>query len=96
VGERNLAAAVLAPRLHHQLQPDRLELEEGFSADTLALLAAMGHSLKPSAVMGAANSVEVLPGGGSLGVVDPRRGDSLAMPEETACRDSKAGCVNIQ
>jgi gamma-glutamyltranspeptidase/glutathione hydrolase len=96
VGERNLAAAVLAPRLHHQLQPDRLDLEEGFSADTLALLAAMGHSLKPSAVMGAANSVEVLPGGGSLGVVDPRRGDSLAMPEETACRDSKAGCVNIQ
>ena len=96
VGERNLAGAVHAPRLHHQLLPDRLELEEGFSADTLARLAAMGHNLHPSAVMGAVNSVEVLPGGGSLGVVDPRRGDSLAMPEETACRDGKASCVSIR
>jgi hypothetical protein len=31
--------------------------------------------------MGATNSVELLPGGGSLGAVDPRRGDSPAMPE---------------
>jgi hypothetical protein len=29
-------------------------------------------------------------------VVDPRRGDSLAMPEETACRDGKASCVSIR
>jgi hypothetical protein len=43
-------------------------------------------------VMGAANSVEVLPGGGSLGVVDPRRGDSLAMPEEIRCRQN-LGCL---
>jgi gamma-glutamyltranspeptidase/glutathione hydrolase len=93
VGDRNLAAAVVAPRLHHQLLPDRLELEEGFSADTLALLAAMGHSLHPSAVMGAANSVEVLRGGGSLGVVDPRRGESLAMPEHTDCSDRHGRCL---
>lgn len=92
VGERNLAGAVHAPRLHHQLLPDRLELEEGFSADTLARLAAMGHNLHPSAVMGAVNSVEVLSGGGSLGVVDPRRGDSLAMPEEIRCRQN-LGCL---
>ena len=96
LGERNLAGAVFAPRLHHQLLPDRLEVEEGFSSDTLALLATMGHSLHRSAVMGAVNSVEVLPGGGSLGVVDPRRGDSLAMPEQTQCSRHQAGCVNLR
>ncbi|MEB3256429.1 MAG: gamma-glutamyltransferase [Synechococcaceae cyanobacterium] len=77
----NLSGAVNAPRLHYQLQPDRLDLEEGFSADTLRLLAERGHSLRRSAVMGATNSVEVLRGGGSLGTVDPRRGDSPATPE---------------
>ena len=81
LGGLNLAGAVNAPRLHNQLLPDRLEVEEGFSTDTLRLLAAMGHTLKRSAVMGAANSVEVLPGGGSEGVVDPRRSESLATPE---------------
>ncbi|MFN9620937.1 MAG: gamma-glutamyltransferase family protein [Synechococcaceae cyanobacterium] len=77
----NLSGAVNAPRVHYQLQPDRLDLEEGFSADTLRLLAARGHTLRQTAVMGATNSVELLPGGGSLGAVDPRRGDSPAMPE---------------
>lgn len=95
VGERNLAAAVLAPRLHHQLQPDRLEVEEGFSPDTLALLAAMGHRLHPSAVMGAVNSVELLPGGGSLGVVDPRRGEHPARPEQTDCFGLPATCGTV-
>ena len=98
VGGRDLAGAVLAPRLHHQLLPDRLEVEEGFSADTLALLAAMGHQLHPSAVMGAVNSVEVLPGGGSLGVVDPRRGDRLATPEPIPCQGWgwAGGCLCLQ
>jgi gamma-glutamyltranspeptidase/glutathione hydrolase len=95
LGERNLAGAIVAPRLHHQLLPDRLELEEGFSSDTLAILATMGHRLHRSAVMGAVNSVELLPGGGSLGVVDPRRGESLAMPEQTHGSRSQAACVNV-
>jgi gamma-glutamyltranspeptidase/glutathione hydrolase len=81
VGGLNLAGAVNAPRLHNQLLPDRLEVEEGFSADTLRLLAAMGHTLKRSAVMGATNSVEVLSGGGSLGAVDPRRSETPALGE---------------
>jgi gamma-glutamyltranspeptidase/glutathione hydrolase len=81
VGGLNLSGAVNAPRLHHQLLPDRLDVEEGFSADTLRLLAAKGHSLRRSAVMGATNSVEVLPGGGSLGAVDPRRSESAAVGE---------------
>jgi gamma-glutamyltranspeptidase/glutathione hydrolase len=79
----NLATAVAAPRLHSQLWPDQLFLEEGVSADTRALLAAMGHSLLTSPAMGAANSVEVLTplGSGSLGAMDPRRGQGGAMAE---------------
>jgi len=79
----NLSTAVAAPRVHSQLWPDRLELEEGFSPDTRTLLEAMGHRLQPTAAMGAANSVEVLLplGSGSLGVVDPRRGRTTAQAE---------------
>lgn len=79
----NLATAVAAPRIHSQLWPDRLSLEEGISPDTRRLLEAMGHLTQPSAAMGAANSVEVLApvGSGSLGVVDPRRGRTLAVGE---------------
>ncbi|MFM7361522.1 MAG: gamma-glutamyltransferase, partial [Cyanobium sp.] len=81
VGGLNLAGAVAAPRIHHQLLPDRIDREEGISPDTLRLLAAMGHSLRLVPAMGAVNSVEVLRGGGSLGVVDPRRGETLATPQ---------------
>jgi gamma-glutamyltranspeptidase/glutathione hydrolase len=79
----NLATAVAAPRIHSQLWPDRLSLEEGISPDTRRLLEAMGHSTQPSAAMGAANSVEVVAplGSGSLGVVDPRRGRTQAVGE---------------
>ena len=79
----NLATAVAAPRIHSQLWPDRLALEEGFSPDTRSLLEGMGHSLHPSPAMGAANSLEVVAplGSGSLGVVDPRRGRTVAVGE---------------
>ncbi|MCX5956418.1 MAG: gamma-glutamyltransferase [Cyanobacteria bacterium] len=79
----NLATAVAAPRIHSQLWPDRLLLEEGFSPDTRSLLEGRGHRLQPSAAMGAANSVEVLAplGSGSLGAVDPRRGRTHAVGE---------------
>jgi gamma-glutamyltranspeptidase/glutathione hydrolase len=77
----NLASAVAAPRMHSQLWPDRLQLEQGFSPDTLRLLEGMGHTLLAAPAMGSANSVEVLPGGGSLGVADPRRRDAAAVPE---------------
>ncbi|MEB3351103.1 MAG: gamma-glutamyltransferase [Cyanobacteriota bacterium] len=77
----NLATAVAAPRLHSQHLPDRLDLEEGFSPDSRRLLEARGHRLRRVPAMGAANSVELLPGGGSLGVVDPRRGNGPAVAE---------------
>ena len=84
----NLAAAVAAPRLHSQLWPDQISIEEGFSADTLRLLEAKGHKVVLVPAMGSANSVEVrypASGGqqpsGSLGVADPRRLDAAAVPE---------------
>ncbi|HUJ21225.1 MAG TPA: gamma-glutamyltransferase [Bryobacteraceae bacterium] len=42
----NIADAVDAPRLHHQWMPDVLDLERGFSPDTIALLQARGHTVK--------------------------------------------------
>lgn len=79
----NLAEAVIAPRIHSQLWPDRLDVEQGISPDTLALLRAWGHRVAPAAAMGAANSVEWLgEGKGSLGIADPRRTTGLAQAEE--------------
>ncbi len=40
------AAAVSAPRVHHQWQPDVLVVEPGVSADTVALLRARGHTVQ--------------------------------------------------
>ncbi|MEB3168945.1 MAG: gamma-glutamyltransferase family protein [Synechococcaceae cyanobacterium] len=79
----NLATAVAAPRLHSQLWPDQLALEEGFSPDSRVLLQAMGHTLVTSPAMGAANSVEVLTpiGSGSVAATDPRRGQGGAVAE---------------
>ena len=94
----NLASSVAAPRIHSQLWPDQISLEEGISPDTRRLLEAMGHKLVTVPAMGSANSVEVLsakflPGGpgvagprfltgGSLGVADPRRRDAAAVAEQ--------------
>ena len=93
----NLASSVAAPRIHSQLWPDQISIEEGLSPDTRRLLEAMGHKLVAVPAMGSANSVEVLPAkdapagpgvvsrralsGGSLGVADPRRRDAAAVPE---------------
>ena len=74
----NLASAVAAPRIHSQLWPDRMDLEQGISPDTRRMLEAMGHTLRQAPAMGAANSVEVLEGG-SLGAVDPRRAEGPAV-----------------
>ncbi len=77
----NLAGAVAAPRIHSQLWPDRIDAEEGLSPDSRRLLEAMGHGVRRVPAMGAANSVEVLAGGGSLGSVDPRRAEGPAVAE---------------
>lgn len=85
----NLASAVASPRLHSQLWPDQISVEQGFSADTLRLLGQWGHRVQLVPAMGSANSVEVRYGSGvdaavprgSLGVADPRRLDAAAVAE---------------
>jgi gamma-glutamyltranspeptidase/glutathione hydrolase len=77
----NLASAVTASRVHSQLWPDQISHEEGLSPDTLRLLEAMGHRVLSGPAIGSAHSVEALPGGGSLGVADPRRPEALAIGE---------------
>jgi gamma-glutamyltranspeptidase/glutathione hydrolase len=82
----NLASAVAAPRIHSQLWPDQVLIEQGLSPDTIKLLEAMGHRLVNGPAMGSANSVESLQGpngrpNGSYGYADPRRRDAGAAGE---------------
>jgi gamma-glutamyltranspeptidase/glutathione hydrolase len=69
----NIADATDQPRLHHQWLPDVLELEAGFSPDTIRLLQARGHTLKPGArSMGSLQTV-ALKDGLFRGASDTRR-----------------------
>ena len=77
----NLATSVATPRIHSQLWPDSLQLEQGFSPDTVGLLKQRGHALQFTRSMGSANSVELIPNGGSFGVADPRRPEGAAIAE---------------
>ena len=67
----NIAAAVAAPRVHHQWLPDEVRIERGFSEDTLAALRAKGHRLVEPFGYSSANSIAVTPNG-LLGAPDPR------------------------
>lgn len=82
----NLASAVAAPRIHSQLWPDQVLIEQGLSPDTIKLLEGLGHSLLKGPAMGSANSAESLQGpsglpAGSYGTADPRRRDAGAAGE---------------
>ena len=67
----DVAAAVDAPRLHHQWLPDEVRIERGFAEDTLAGLRAKGHLLVEPMGQTSANSIAVTPNG-LLGAPDPR------------------------
>lgn len=80
----NLAGAVAAPRVHSQLWPDQITLEEGISPDTQRLLEAMGHKLVAGTAQGAVEAVEWQPAqpgrpAASFGVADPRRPEGAAL-----------------
>jgi gamma-glutamyltranspeptidase/glutathione hydrolase len=69
-----LAAAIEAPRLHHQALPDRIQLERGgFSDEVVARLRAMGHEVSFRGPMGDVEAI-IRTKGGWMGVSDPRRG----------------------
>ncbi|MDI3563020.1 gamma-glutamyltransferase [Bradyrhizobium sp. Arg816] len=67
----DVAAAVAAPRLHHQWLPDEVRIEGGFPGDVLLKLKAMDHLIVESMGQTSANSIMVTPNG-PLGAPDPR------------------------
>jgi gamma-glutamyltranspeptidase/glutathione hydrolase len=67
----DVAAAVAAPRVHHQWIPDRVRVEHGFPADILAGLKARGHTVVEPLGQTSANTIGVT-ADGLLGAPDPR------------------------
>jgi gamma-glutamyltranspeptidase/glutathione hydrolase len=73
-----VAAAVDAPRLHHQWLPDEVRVERGFSDEVLAGLKAKGHRVIEPMGQTSANSIAITPNG-IEGGPDPRtRGSEAA------------------
>ncbi|MCF6775374.1 gamma-glutamyltransferase [Thiotrichales bacterium 19X7-9] len=73
----NLQSAVNAPRVHSQLWPDQIQIEQGISPDTIKILEEMGHQVVLDAAMGSANSVSYQDDM-FYGARDPRRAGALA------------------
>ena len=67
----DVAAAVAAPRLHHQWLPDEVRIEHGFPADVIAALRAKGHTVVEPMGLTSANSIAVS-ANGLVGAPDPR------------------------
>lgn len=91
--DMNAADAVSAPRIHHQWFPDKLFHEIGFSADTLRLLAGLGHDTTATPFsMGSVQTI-VAKDGFLHGAADPRRPNSAAIGTvQVACQASRAAC----
>ena len=67
----NIAAAVAAPRIHHQWLPDDVRAERGIPAEVLTELRDKGHKVVDTLGQTSANSIAVGPHG-PLGAPDPR------------------------
>jgi gamma-glutamyltranspeptidase/glutathione hydrolase len=67
----DVAAAVAAPRLHHQWLPDEVRIERGFPEATIEALKAKGHHIVEPMGQTSANSIQVT-STGLLGAPDPR------------------------
>src|SRR5690242_1999254 len=67
----DVAAAVAAPRLHHQWLPDEVRIERGFPEDVLAALKEKGHQIVEPMGATSANSILVT-ANGLKGAPDPR------------------------
>jgi gamma-glutamyltranspeptidase/glutathione hydrolase len=74
----DLAAAVAAPRVHHQWVPDMVFAEPHVAASTLEALRGLGYSVRLSSAPTSANSIMVAPDG-LLGAADPRTRGALAV-----------------
>jgi len=67
----NIADAVACPRFHHQWMPDRLQVERGFSPDTIERLKGRGHKVEVSSPQGEVAAI-VVNAGWLEGAADPR------------------------
>jgi gamma-glutamyltranspeptidase/glutathione hydrolase len=76
----DIAAAVAAPRLHHQWMPDEVRIERGFPSEVLAELSAKGHRIVQPMGETSANSILVTTSG-LLGAPDPRTRGAEAAPQ---------------
>ena len=79
--QMNIAEALSAGRIHHQWLPDSTLFESGlFSADTLRLYEARGHTMRHTSSIGSAMAVYRDPETGILsGAADPRAADGDAV-----------------
>ncbi|BAU15145.1 gamma-glutamyltransferase [Leptolyngbya sp. NIES-3755] len=78
VYDMDVRSAIAAPRIHHQWQPDRLNVEErGLDPLTIAELERRGHTIRQRGKWGNANAIVVLPDGLLEGAADPR-GEGVA------------------
>lgn len=71
----NLApgAALAAPRIHQQAEPEVVFVEESMPVKTKAALTAMGYTLKVVPELGAVNAIQIKVGA-LRGMYDPRKG----------------------
>jgi gamma-glutamyltranspeptidase/glutathione hydrolase len=67
----NVADAVDFPRFHHQWIPDRLQVERGFSPDTIERLKSVGHNVEIISHQGEVAAI-VVHAGWLEGAADPR------------------------
>jgi len=72
VHDMNIAEATSTPRIHHQWLPDVLNLEPGFSPDTIKLLKEMGYKINIDQTLGSTQSI-MWKDGIFYGAADPRR-----------------------
>jgi gamma-glutamyltranspeptidase / glutathione hydrolase len=69
----DVGSAVSAGRIHHQWQPDRVNVDPwGFDPTTLAELRRRGQTIEPRSYWGNANAIQQLPNGKLQGAADPR------------------------
>jgi gamma-glutamyltranspeptidase/glutathione hydrolase len=74
----DVAAAVAAPRIHHQWLPDEVNAEQAVPAETVRGLEQLGHTVVRRPNWGSANSIMVTPDG-RAGAADPRTRGALAV-----------------
>nr|WP_231731629.1 gamma-glutamyltransferase [Colwellia sp. TT2012] len=78
----NIAEATIAPRVHHQWQPDILYVERNIPADTVDNLKTMGYTVKVSSSLGSLQTI-MKHNGVFLGAADPRRPGAAAIAIDT-------------